>query len=489
MKFGTKILLSMIWLGGICNGCDSFLNVQPKDQYTEKQLLATRGGYYTAMNGVYNSLTSNSLYGKNLSYEFIDVISKRYSPLEKSTYLTNLNAWGYGESSVASAIENIWGSAYKTILNCNVILDNLAKQEGVLPVSEANLMKGELLALRAFLHFDMLRLFGPVYKLNHSAISIPYNESIKINNLPLLPADSVIHSKILRDLDEAERLLEKDPVIQEGPLASIPDDETEVYLHYRQLRMNYYTVLALKARVYLYAGEKEKALQAAYKLLKDPAVSNWFPPVDPNKLLANNIDPDRVFSSEVLFGMYMKKRGDIYTYSFDAENAGAGFLQPRNSFVDGNLFAGETQDYRYQSQWTPATSIGVTGHIFIKYKAIQDNDFKLFYSTFVPLIRLSEMYYIAAECEPKFSEGNDWLTKILAMRGLPALSINSADALMTRLRIEYLREFWGEGQIFYMYKRLFVNILNTENGHNTSTYGASVARYVPPMPAKEIENR
>ncbi len=51
---------------------------------------------------------------------------------------------------------------------------------------------------------------------------------------------------------------------------------------------------------------------------------------------------------------------------------------------------------------------------------------------------------------------------------------------MSKLRIEYLREFWGEGQIFFMYKRLFVNILNTENGHNTSTYGASAARYVPP---------
>lgn len=85
------------------------------------------------------------------------------------------------------------------------------------------------------------------------------------------------------------------------------------------------------------------------------------------------------------------------------KNAGNNFLQPRNSFVDGNLFAGETQDYRYQSQWAQATSIGVTGHIFTKYKAIQDGDAKLFYSSFMPLIRLSEMYYIAAECEPKVS--------------------------------------------------------------------------------------
>lgn len=480
MNFKTLILLSLILLGGICTGCDRFLDVQPKDQYTEKQLLATRGGYYTAMNSLYNNLTSNSLYGKNLSYELIDVISKRYAPLAKSTYLTSLNSWGYAEENVSKALESTWATAYTTILNCNVILENLATQQGILSPAETNLMKGELLALRAFLHFDMLRLFGPIYKEDPSAPSIPYNESVKIMNLPLLSADSIVHNKIMRDLDEAEKLLAKDPVIPEGPMASALEDENEVYLRYRQLRMNYYAVLALKARVYLYAGEKDKALQAAYKLLKDKTVSEWFPPVDPNKLLANNVDPDRVFSTEVLMGIYMKKRGDIYTYSFDAENAGNNFLQPRNSFVDGNLFAGETQDYRYQSQWAQATSIGVTGHIFTKYKAIQDGDAKLFYSSFMPLIRLSEMYYIAAECEPKVSDGNSWLNQIRTLRGLPEITITDENELMSKLRIEYLREFWGEGQIFFMYKRLFVNILNTENGHNTSTYGASAARYVPP---------
>lgn len=480
MNFKTLILLSLILLGGICTGCDRFLDVQPKDQYTEKQLLATQGGYYTAMNGLYNNLTSNSLYGKNLSYELIDVISKRYAPLAKSTYLTSLNSWGYAEENVSKALESTWATAYTTILNCNVILENLATQQGILSPAETNLMKGELLALRAFLHFDMLRLFGPIYKEDPSAPSIPYNESVKIMNLPLLSADSIVHNKIMRDLDEAEKLLAKDPVIPEGPMASALEDENEVYLRYRQLRMNYYAVLALKARVYLYAGEKDKALQAAYKLLKDKTVSEWFPPVDPNKLLANNVDPDRVFSTEVLMGIYMKKRGDIYTYSFDAENAGNNFLQPRNSFVDGNLFAGETQDYRYQSQWAQATSIGVTGHIFTKYKAIQDGDAKLFYSSFMPLIRLSEMYYIAAECEPKVSDGNSWLNQIRTLRGLPEITITDENELMSKLRIEYLREFWGEGQIFFMYKRLFVNILNTENGHNTSTYGASAARYVPP---------
>ena len=51
-------------------------------------------------------------------------------------------------------------------------------------------------------------------------------------------------------------------------MASLEDDQ-DVYLRYRQLRMNYYAVLALKARVYLYAGEQAKTLAAARKLLAD----------------------------------------------------------------------------------------------------------------------------------------------------------------------------------------------------------------------------
>ena len=45
---------------------------------------------------------------------------------------------------------------------------------------------GEAMALRAFLHFDMLRLFGPVYKLHPEMESIPYNEIIESVSLTFI---------------------------------------------------------------------------------------------------------------------------------------------------------------------------------------------------------------------------------------------------------------------------------------------------------------
>ena len=185
-----------------------------------------------------------------------------------------------------------------------------------------------------------------------------------------MTADSVLHEKILRDWDEAEELLaDSDPVIENGPMASLEKDE-EVYLRYRQLRMNYYAVLALKARVYLYAGEQANALAAARKLLADSKVNEHFPAVDPNKLLANQSNPDRVFSTEVLAGIYKKDRVDIYTNYFSAEQAGNNYLHPRKDFVGTSLFAGETQDYRFQTWWQVASGVGESGHSLIKYKGI-----------------------------------------------------------------------------------------------------------------------
>lgn len=492
MKLRNILLLGLLLIAG--GGCSDFLDVQPKDKQSEEQLFATKGGFYTAVNGIYNKMASSYLYGGNLSYSLVDVISKRYIPLSTSTYLTALVNFSYTDESVGKQLTYTWTEAYNTILNCNVVIDNVDKSSGVLTDQEAKVIKGEMLAVRAFLHFDMLRLFGPVYKNKPDAESIPYNESIKVSALPLLTADTVIHEKILRDLDEAESLLEgNDPVIENGPMASLDDDQ-EVYSRYRQLRFNYYAVLGLKARVYLYAGENANALAAARKLLTDTRVNEHFPAVDPNKLLANQSNPDRVFSTEVLTAVYKKDRGDIYTNYFDSEQAGSNFLQPRSDFVDGSLFANATQDYRFQAWWQVASGVGVKGHTFIKYKAIDkpdssDEDSEYFYAVLISLIRLSEMYYIAAESEPILADKYDWLNQIRAKRGLPGLSVVSEDDLMTNLRLEYLREFLGEGQIFYMYKRLYINIAASENGFNTSTYAGTEARYVLPLPADEIENR
>lgn len=254
MKLHVIIYLSLLLFAG--SGCSDFLDVQPKDKQSEEQLFATRGGFYTAVNGIYNKLAGSTLYGKNLTYEMIDILAFRYTPLSVNKYYTALVKPDYTDETVEANLSSIWSSAYATILNCNVLLKNLEISTGVLNEQEKKVLTGEALALRAFLHLDMLRLFGPVYVKNPSAEAIPYNESDKVSALPILAADTVM-GRVLRDINAAEQLLKgNDPVIEQGAMASLEEDQ-EVYLRYRQLRFNYYAVLALKARGICMQGIKQ----------------------------------------------------------------------------------------------------------------------------------------------------------------------------------------------------------------------------------------
>ena len=49
-------------------------------------------------------------------------------------------------------------------------------------------MKGEALGLRAFLHFDLLRLYGPISSENPNGEAIPYRTTFDNEATPVLSA-------------------------------------------------------------------------------------------------------------------------------------------------------------------------------------------------------------------------------------------------------------------------------------------------------------
>ena len=103
------------------------------------------------------------------------------------------------------------------------------------------------------------------------------------------------------------------------------------------------------------------------------------------------------------------------------------------------LFEQDADDYRTYL----TTSDGKNGKISMKWvNTNSTNQSVIIQYKLIPIIRLSEMYYIAAECEPKVSDGNSWLNQIRTLRGLPEITITDENELMSKLRIEYLREFW-----------------------------------------------
>lgn len=70
----------------------------------------------------------------------------------------------------------------------------------------------------------------------------------------------------------------------------------------------------------------------------------------------------------------------------------------------------------------------------------------------VVLIRLSEMYYILAECAATPGEAAEFLNKVRNIRGVDPVVCTEANRL-DEIEKEYRKEFYGEGQLFFFYKR------------------------------------
>ena len=523
----------------IGSSCTDWLDEQPNDKQSEEQQFATKPGFYAAVNGIYDRMSGNSLYGQYLSYEMIDVLGQCYEVNKTdegsySKYLRALANWDYSNETVLSVLGTIWGEAYQTIMNINVVLKNLEEKGSILPTKEYKMLKGEMLAARAMIHFDLLRLFGPVYAKNPEGQGIPYNQSTKTSILPILTAQDVLNNHILLDLKDAQDLLfESDPVLTEGPRAEYDADTMDYSQRYRQLRLNYYATTLLAARAYLWAGDYINAATEARKITDDEKVKQFFPHVDAGTLLANNIDPDRMFSTECLFGYYNKNRGLIYENRFSGETAGKSLLVPRSGYTNGLLFANETQDYRYMSQYTTGVTLeGESTMYMTKHKEIKDqnrddvvgdtNDDEAllqaskFHGTFCSLMKVSEAYYILAEAlgtstSEVYNSTEAWsyLSYIREQRGV-ATTVSTDAALTDLLTKEYIREFIGEGQVFFYFKRNNKGFDNDYNGKkevkiliqeaflwfpaeysykDDVTDEVKAKRFVAPLPSSELDNR
>lgn len=460
-------------------GCTKWLDVQPTDRMTEEQVFSTPEGFHSTLYGIYTELLSSNLYGGALNFEMIDIMGQLYTIKSANPNYTEIVNYKYTSEYMKARLQGTWDASYKVILNCNKILENMEKYD-VLNESDKNLIKGEVLALRAFLHFDLLRLFGPVMLTAPKDASIPYSEKIGVSATELMRADSLIEYKIIRDLNTAEELLRtNDPILAEGPM-SFADDDNNTYKA-RVLRMNYYAVLALKARVYLYANNKTEASKYARMVLDAPEREDYFPFITPDKIQISTIkNPDRIFSTEVIFALYNPDRGKWYNDNFDPETASNNLLAARPFSIE-NHFTGEEDDYRYLPIWKTSTLPGDRSRVFSKFKNIEDKT--IFNNNMVPLIRLSELYLIAAECEAIQDDGMEYLSKLRLQRGLT----RTTGQFTTLLTNEYFREFVGEGQLFFFYKRR--NEMFVTSGITGGGVMMTRGNYLVPLPESETKYR
>lgn len=480
-----KILYTMILAcSTMMVSCDSWLEVKPYDKISEGELQKSEEGYQKMLNGIYIDLNSDALYGQSLSVEMIEVMGGAYAIGTDNSVWGNykdLSNYQYGTEYWRNRLDQTWNKAYALILNCNKILENIDQNQGLFTGGNYYAVKGEALALRAMLHFDMLRLFGPVYAKDSDKKAIPYYNKQTNSPEPILTAKEVAE-KVVADLEEARILLANDPVKTEGTLMSGSQDGTSNFMRYRALRLNYYAVEALLARVNLYMGNKTEAFKYATDVIKT-ADQGIFPFVDKSLVIGSPADPDRIFSSEVLFALTNTSRSKIHKNFYDPSRLPNYVFRMDDNLMSNIVYGGAAttggyqDDYRYRANWIATGS----NRYFYKYSDMVANG--SIQNTMIPMIRLGEMFLIAAESQSdNLANGVQYVNALRRNRGVANLQTLTPDLL----KYEYIRELYGEGQLFYLYKRLNSDIITSSNANKNPK--ASNLIFVVPLPDSETEN-
>lgn len=465
--------------------CDSWLEVKPYDQIAEGELQKSEEGYQKMLNGIYIDLNSDALYGQTLSVEMIEVMGGAYTIGTDNSVWGNykdLSSYQYNTEYWRNRLDQTWNKAYALILNCNKILETIDGNKNLFTDGSYYIIKGEALALRAMLHFDMLRLFGPVYSKDSDKKAIPYYTKQTNSPEPILTAQEVME-KITTDYEDALNYLANDPVKTEGTMMSSTEDGSSNFLRYRALRLNYYAVEALMARAYLYMGNKTEAFKYATDVIKT-ADQNIFPFVDKNLVIGSPADPDRIFSSEVLFALTNTSRGTIHKNFFDPSRLPNYVFRMDDSMMSNLVYGGAAttggyqDDYRYRACWMATGS----NRYFYKYSDMVANG--SIQNTMIPMVRLGEMFLIAAESQSgDLKAGVQYVNALRRNRGVSSLTTLTPDLL----KYEYIRELYGEGQLFFLYKRLNSDIITSATSSKNPK--ASDLIFVVPLPDTETENR
>ena len=435
MKKTINILIAAITGLFTFSSCTDWLDVAPDTDVPAEELFTTENGFMSALAGIYITMTEEATYGKNLSFGLMEQLAQMYDKVPDGTSdPSSVYIYGVetsGAYNTKGVLANIWSSQYHTIANVNNLLKwlELNGETVIADRTILSMIRGEALALRAFLHFDLLRGWGPMnYAASDKAKEtkcIPYRVVTDHSKQPLLPAKDVV-SNIIKDLKEAKEYMSFE---QELDLSNRIDE--------RHFRFNYHAINAMLARVYSYTGVKDSAAIYARMVIDECGLS-----------LESGNDNDPILSKEVICGLNMHELKDnLSDYFAVGEKLNTKYylnISTLNSIFESvgseseDMRAKGTAFFRNNEQQQAIT---------LKYI---DNDNEI-----IPLIRLPEMYYIACEGTEDNEEAAMYINSVRNKRGISKAKdviCNSEEQRITALNKEYRKEFYGEGQYFWFLK-------------------------------------
>ncbi|WP_167015882.1 RagB/SusD family nutrient uptake outer membrane protein [Chitinophaga sp. Cy-1792] len=232
----------------------SLLNPKPQSDLDAGLVFDTPDRIASQNNGLYTMLKNGKFLGGK--FQIANEVRGEDFSNELSNSVTLALSWRRNVGNETQEVKEIWAQGYLSINNANLFIDGMnAQGNKVVGDSLGKIYVGEAKFVRAISYFSLLQLYARPFwdGAGGKPGLILYLEGHKEKGNYAKARSTVaeIYTQILKDLDEAEAVLPKSTA---GTVKAIT-------------HANYYSVVALKTRVYLYMGKYDKVITEAQKIV------------------------------------------------------------------------------------------------------------------------------------------------------------------------------------------------------------------------------
>lgn len=463
------------------SSCNDYFDKTGDEQHiTDKKFFGDEAAFASALTDCYTLMRSRDLYGGMLTLEMMEFANQNMAPHDAiSSAAAQLN---FADAALAARVDSMTHAAYRVVAACNKLIDEAERTKVVFTsAGKKKIITAEAYALRAAVQFDLLRLFHPAPATDAGFRGLPYVTHTSVNVPEALTTTQILQA-VNDDLAHAAQLLKTvDPILKErNSIVGVGEFDRRL----RTFQMNYYAVKAVQARVALWQGNYEQAVVQADSVLahlqNTVARYRLFYWVTPG-----HYGSDFSFSREYVFGIastptgfarlsddMFKTKGiqtttslrDIYADNADIRYR-AWFRQQGSGYAMSNKFGSATllTDYVYSTSAT-ATSLPAA----------------------IPYIKLGEVMLIKAEALNEMGQTSAARSLLEEMQGYKDISYASRATSVTKESLRELiyaearRDLFGEGQLFYLNKRLGLTSVKAADGTMRTV---TLSQYTLPLPA------
>lgn len=479
MKKTIFFLIALLMM--TLSSCNDYFDKTGDEQHiTDKKFFGDEAAFASALTDCYTLMRSRDLYGGMLTLEMMEFANQNMAPHDAfSSAAAQLN---FADAALAARVDSMTHAAYRVVAACNKLIDEAERTKVVFTsAGKKKIITAEAYALRAAVQFDLLRLFHPAPATDAGFRGLPYVTHTSANVPEALTTTQILQA-VNDDLAHAAQLLKTaDPILKErNSIVGVGEFDRRL----RTFQMNYYAVKAVQARVALWQGNYEQAVVQADSVLahlqNTVARYRLFYWVTPG-----HYGSDFSFSREYVFGIastptgfarlsddMFKTKGiqtttslrDIYADNADIRYR-AWFRQQGSGYAMSNKFGSATllTDYVYSTSAT-ATSLPAA----------------------IPYIKLGEVMLIKAEALNEMGQTSAARSLLEEMQGYKDISYASRATSVTKESLRELlyeearRDLFGEGQLFYLNKRLGLTSVKAADGTMRTV---TLNQYTLPLPA------